>query len=93
MILKMSGPIRIENLRHHSTETVDRLRCLLVAGAQASPDSRRKGFYDLADGDRAFYIHVSPTGSVLLLAVWPRVVAPGAILHKVPRAEAAACCR
>ena len=92
MILKMSGPIRIENLRHHPAETVNRLRCLLVAGAQASPDSHRKGFYDLADGDRAFYIHVSPTGSVLLLAIWPRAGTPGAILHKVPLGEAAACC-
>jgi hypothetical protein len=92
MILKMSGPIRIENLRHHPAETVDRLRCLLAAGAHADPDPHRKGFYDLADGDRAFYIHVSPTGAVLLLATWPREGVPHAALHEASLAEAVACC-
>lgn len=92
MILKLSGPLRIENLRHHPGETVNRLRCLLVAGAHASPDPHRKGFYDLEDGNRVFYIHVSPTGTVLLLAVWSREGALDAPLHKAPLTEAVACC-
>jgi len=92
MILKMSGPLRIDNLRHYPAETVDRLRRLLVAGASASPDPHRKGFYDLEDGNRRFYIHVCPTGTVLLLATWPREGAPLAALHKAQPAEAVACC-
>jgi hypothetical protein len=91
MILKMSGPLRIENLRHYPAEMVDRLTCLLVAGASARPDPRRKNFYDLEDGDRTFFIHVSPTGTVLLLATWLREGAHLATVQKAP-AEAVACC-
>jgi hypothetical protein len=90
MILKMSGPIRIENLRHYPEETVDRLRCILVAGSCASPDPRRNNFYDLEDGDHTFYIHVSATGTVLLLATWSRENAPIVTLQEAP-AEAVAC--
>ena len=91
MILKMNGPLRIENLRHYPVETVDRVRCLLESGASASPDARRKNFYDLEDGDRAFFIHVSSTGSVLLLATWSR---EGSHLPSFPEAhaKALACC-
>lgn len=92
MILKMSGPYRIDNLRHYPAETVERLRCLLVAGAHASPDPHRKAFYDLEDTDRTFYIHISPIGTVLLLATWPREGARQATLHGAPLAEAVACC-
>lgn len=90
MILKINGPIRIENLRHYPEEMVDRLRGVLVAGACASPDPRRKNFYDLEDGDRIFYIYISPTGKVLLLATWTREGVPLATLQEAP-AEAVAC--
>ena len=76
MILKIHGPMRIENLRHYSGEMVDRLHSLLAAGACARPDPRRKNFYDLDDGDRTFFIHISPTGTVLLLATWLSENAP-----------------
>lgn len=92
MILKMSGPLRIEDLRHHSAETIDRLRRLLEAGTHASSDPHRKGFYDLEDGDRAFYIHLTPNGAVLLLATWPRQGASVAHLREQPHPEAVACC-
>lgn len=91
MILKMSNPFRIENLRHYPAETVDRLRCQLAAGAYVSPDPHRANFYDLEDSDRAFYIHVSPTGTVLLLATWPREGAHLASLQKVLAQAAAGC--
>ena len=91
MILKMNGPLRIENLRHYPAEAVDRLRCLLAAGASASPDPRRKNFYDLEDGDRAYFVHVSPTGTVLLLAAWAREGAHLAAFPE-PHAKALACC-
>jgi len=92
MILKMNGPLRIEDLRHHPAETVDRLRCLLMAGAHATPDRHRKSMYELEDGDRAFYIHVSPTGRVLLLAIWRRGETDYAALPDAPLAEAVVCC-
>jgi hypothetical protein len=92
MTLKMSGPVRIENLRHQPGEAVERLRSLLGAGASANPDPHRKGFYDLEDEGRTFYIHVSRTGTVLLLAIWPREGAHHATLHEAPLAEAVACC-
>jgi hypothetical protein len=92
MILKMNGPLRIDNLRHYPAETVVRLRCLLGAGASANPDPHRKGFYDLQDEDRAFYINVSRTGTVLLLATWPREGAHHAPLPEAPLARAVACC-
>jgi len=91
MILKLSGPLRIENLRHYPTEMVDRLRCLLVDGASANPDPHRKNFFDLDDRDRAFFIHISPTGTVLLLATWHRAGTPLAS-HPAALAKAAACC-
>ncbi|MFZ0959904.1 MAG: hypothetical protein WAO35_03290 [Terriglobia bacterium] len=93
MILKMDGPNRIDNLRHYPAETVGRLRSLLETGVIATPDPHRKGFYDLEDGDRTFYIHVSPTGTILLLAEWQREAARVTALPETPLAEAVACCR
>jgi hypothetical protein len=92
MMVKINGPLQIDNLRHYPAETVERLRSLLATGVLAIPDSRRKNFYDLEDGDRMFYIHISPTGTVLLLASWRKENA-----HRVPpreaaRAEAMGCC-
>lgn len=91
MILKLDGPLQIEDLRHHPAETVERLRGLLLAGACASPDPHRKNYYDLEDDDRAFYIHVAPTGTVLLLAAWPREGAHLGTLQSV-LGQAIACC-
>jgi hypothetical protein len=92
MILKMSGLLRIENLRHHPAEMVERLRSLLVTGVLAVADPHRKGFYDLEDGDRRFYVHLSPTGTVLLLASWQIEAARQAVPHEAALAEAVPCC-
>jgi hypothetical protein len=92
MIVKMSGPLRIDNLRHYPAEMAERLRSLLMTGALAIPDPHRKGFYDLEDGDRLFYIHLCPSGTVLLLATWRKEGAPHAVLHEAPLAEAVPCC-
>jgi len=92
MILKLNGPLRIDNLRRHPAEMVARLCSLLAAGAVATPDPHRNGFYDLEDGKRIFYVHLSPTGTVLLLATWLEEGAPAAALRKAPLAERVACC-
>ena len=92
MILKMNGPFRIDDLRRYPSETVEALRSVLVAGVIAAADPRRKGFYDLEAGDKIFYIHVSPTGTVLFLACWRKEPAHQTIQREAPFPEARAYC-
>ena len=70
MVLRLNGNVAIENLRHYPLETVEKLRVLLSAGAPAVPDTNRRNFYDVGNGSRKYYIHISPSGKVLLLATW-----------------------
>ena len=70
MVLRVKENPRIDNLRNYPADIVEKLRALLVAGALVYPDPHRKEFYDVANGSRMFYIHVSPTGKVWLLATW-----------------------
>ena len=70
MTLKLNGTTRIDNLRNYPSEVVEKLRALLKAGAHASPDPHRHDFYDVENGSRMFYIHLSPNGGVWLLASW-----------------------
>ncbi len=72
MILRLDGNPTIENLRNYSAETVAKLRELLAVGTSARLDPRRKDFYEVEDDSRAFYIHLTPRGKVLLIAVWQR---------------------
>ncbi len=79
MLIKLNDRPVIDNLRNYPREIVDRLARALREGAVAEADPRRKGFYDVADGDRSFFIHVSPvTGHVWLLASWFAEPAPRA---------------
>ena len=74
-----TGTLKIENLRDYPAELVEKLRGLLLTGTEARPDPRRKGFYDVHNGTRVFFIHVSPvSGSVMLLAIWRKEQAAGA---------------
>jgi hypothetical protein len=73
MLLRMEHLSGVENARHYSPETIKELEQILLAGGYASPDPRRKHFYDLLAQDRTFYIFISPaTGRVELLAAWLR---------------------
>jgi streptogramin lyase len=76
MILKLNGNTGIDNLRNYPADIVAKLRALLAAGARAYPDPKRKEFYDVENGSRMFYIHISTTGSVWLLASWIKNPAP-----------------
>jgi hypothetical protein len=84
MILKLNGSFRINNLRRCPSETVEALRSALVVGATAAADPRRKDFYDLEAGDKTFYIHLRPGGTVLLLACWRKEPAHQAIPCEAP---------
>jgi len=71
MVLQLDGDLKIENLRSYPEQTVEKLRELLVGGAQAQLDPRRKDFYEVENGSHVFYIHISPVNNkVMLLASW-----------------------
>jgi hypothetical protein len=71
VILRVQESLRIDDLRKHSTEIVERLRGLLAAGVLAQPDPHRRDFYELEDGCQVFYIHFRPSKrKVLFLAIW-----------------------
>lgn len=71
MVLRLKDKFEIDNLRDYSAETVEKLRGLLARGAPAQADPHRANYYELENGARVFYIHVSPaSGKVLLLATW-----------------------
>lgn len=72
MLLRLNENPRIEDLRNHSAESVETLRTLLRAGAPARPDPRRQSFYEVDNCSRVFYIHITPRGRVLLLAIWSK---------------------
>lgn len=95
MILRFSETPLIDNLRNYPEHLVARLGALLQAGAAAQPDPRRKGFYDVADGDRVFFIHLSPvSGKVWLLASWAvERVQPAQPVRRVPAVIAGASSR
>jgi hypothetical protein len=76
MVLQITGNPTIDNIHRYPQEIVDKLRGLLHTGAVAYPDRNRKGFYDVENGTRIFYVHLSPSGKVLLLASWLKDVVP-----------------
>lgn len=80
MALRLNQQPNIEDLRHHGPEAVEKLRQLLASGAPAKPDPRRSDFYELEDGNKVFYIHISPVnGKILLLATWLKDEEPAKI--------------
>jgi len=80
----------VDNVRNYPPEIIKELEGLLLAGGSASPDPRRKGFYDLENHERTFFIHISPiNGRVVLLAAWIR---PGCAVDLADRAEAVSRC-
>jgi hypothetical protein len=71
MVLQMNEQSRVEDPRNYGPEVVNELRNLLTLGGSAQGDPRRENFYELENGESAFYIHISPVnGDVTLLARW-----------------------
>ncbi len=71
MLIRLNHKPAIDNIHNYPQSIVDRLSTLLTVGAVADVDPRRKGFYDVADAGRTFFIHISPvSGKVFLLASW-----------------------
>lgn len=76
MLLKLNDPVHIEDMQQYPPEYARRLRDLLLRGVTATADPSRKDFYDVEDAFRVFYIHICPSGKVLMLAIWPKEGAP-----------------
>jgi len=74
MFLKLNGKPEIEDVWNHTPESVEALRSLLVSGAPAQVDPQRSNFYEVENCSRVFYIHITPRGKVLLLAIWSKDV-------------------
>jgi hypothetical protein len=73
MFLRMKQLPGVDNLRNYPAEVIKGLEELLLSGGAALPDPKRKGFYDLENHERTFFIQISSvTGRVLLLATWLR---------------------
>jgi hypothetical protein len=70
MLLRLDYDPIIDNPRNCRAEAVEELRRLLTQGAPATLDPHRRGFYDVEDGERVFYVHLAPNGTVWLLATW-----------------------
>jgi len=65
----------VDNLRNYPPEIIKELEELLLSGGSALPDPKRKGFYDLENYDRTFFIQISSiTGKVVLLATWRKAL-------------------
>jgi hypothetical protein len=83
MTIQLNDSPIIENLGNYPPENVENLRQLLSKGAPAKPDSHRKDFYEVQNGRRVYWIHISPVnGHVVLLAIWqkPSVVSETPVL-------------
>jgi len=71
MTLRLNSATVVENQRNYPSEIVESLRVLLTTGATAYADIHRENFYDVVEGSRVYFIHVSPlTNKVMLLATW-----------------------
>ena len=70
MLLKISATFEIDNPRSYPPEVLNELRGLLARGVSAEPDPNRTNFYDIEVDESTFFIHILPTGTVVLLATW-----------------------
>lgn len=75
MFLRIRPLPGVDNLRNYPAEIIKELRDLLLGGGSALPDPKRKGFYDIENHERTFFICISPiTGRVWLLATWQNTI-------------------
>jgi len=82
MRMNFGEVLKIEDLGNHSAATVISLGILLADTVNVTPDSKRKGFYEVENGSTVYYIHVSPvSGTIFFLATWEKLPAPQAELQ------------
>jgi hypothetical protein len=77
MKMKFGKVLEIEDLGNHPAVTVIRLAILLAGTVNATPDPKRKCFYEVEGGGNVYYIYVSPlSGKISLLASWANALRP-----------------
>jgi len=85
----------IEDLGNHPAVTIIRLGILLAGPVNATPDPKRKCFYEIEGGPTVYYIYASPSsGRISLLASWANAVRPSLepqVTHANPLARPEAC--
>jgi hypothetical protein len=75
MFLRMKRKPVVDNPRNYPAKIVKELEEALLSGGSASPDPKRKGFYDLENHRRIFFIQISSvTGKVALVATWRKAL-------------------
>jgi len=71
MKMNFGEVFEIEDLGNHPTVAIVRLAILLAGVVNATPDPKRKYFYEVEGGPTVYYIYVSPSsGRISLLASW-----------------------
>jgi len=85
MHMNFAEVIEIEDLGKHPAATVVNLGILLAGSVNATPDPKRKHFYEIQDGTTSssgfgstvYYIYVSPfSGKIFLIASWKNILPP-----------------
>jgi hypothetical protein len=85
MKMNFGEVLEIKDLGKHAASSVIRLGIPLAGTVNATPDPKRKNFYEVEAGCTVYYIHVSPvSGTIFLLASWRNAAMPPA-----PRLEIA----
>lgn len=83
MRMNFGKRLEIQDLGNHTAATVIALGILLAGEVNATPDPKRKGFYDVETDSNVYLIHVSPvTGTIYLLATWENFPAHSQLLHE-----------
>jgi hypothetical protein len=76
MRMNFGEVLEIEDLGNHSAATVIGLGILLARTVNATPDPKRKSFYEIDRGPTVYYIYLSPSsGTIFLLATWEKLPA------------------
>jgi hypothetical protein len=77
MKMNFAEVFEIEDLGNHPAATVISLSILLAGTVNATPDPKRKYFYEVEESGTVYYIYLSPwSGKISLLASWANAVRP-----------------
>ena len=61
--IQLQGPVAVEAMVATPVAVLERLRGLLSAGVEATPDAARSNFYTVVDNDSSIYFYISPVSA------------------------------
>lgn len=86
MKMNFGGNLEIQDLGNHPAASVIALGILLAGSVDATPDLKRKGFYEIRAGATVYYIcESSRSGLIFLLAIWRIAMPPAAEIELIAR--------